>query len=46
MNIKVEIEKMIEELDWKTYVLPEKYLVDYIKDEFIPKLRNIIKNNK
>ena len=38
MNIKVKIEKMIEELDWKTYVLAEKYLVD--------KLKNIIKNNK
>ena len=46
MSINFEIEKMINELDWKTYSLPEEYLVDYIKDEFIPKLRNIIKTNK
>lgn len=44
--IKREIEKMIEELDWKTYILPEKYLVNYINDEFIPKLKKIIEEIK
>ena len=46
MEIKREIEKAIEELDWKTFVLTEKYLVDYINEEFIPKLKKIIKDIK
>ena len=41
-----EIRKLIDELDWKLEALPEKYFIDYIEEEFIPKLKSIYKKMK
>lgn len=46
MDIKFEIEKLIEEADWKLEALPDKYFIDYFEEEFIEKLKKLIKKIK
>lgn len=42
-DIKREISKLIELADWKLESLPEKYFMDYFEEEFLPRLKDLIK---
>lgn len=46
MNVKREIDKLIEEAKWKLEALPEKYFAEYFEEEFIGKLQKLTKNIK
>lgn len=46
VDIKSEIEKLIQEADWKLEALPDKYFIYYFEEEFIEKLKKLIKKIK
>lgn len=46
VDVKSEIEKLIQEADWKLEALPDKYFIDYFEEEFIEKLKKLIKKIK
>ena len=41
--IKAEMEKIINEADWKLEVLLDKYFVDYFEETFLPRLKQLVK---
>lgn len=41
--LKYEINKLIKEAEFKIEVLPESYLINYFKDNFIKEIKKIIK---
>lgn len=43
MSMHREIDKLIDEAKWKLEALPEKYFIEYFKEEFLVKLKEISK---
>lgn len=39
---KIELEKIVREIEWKLEALPEKYFIDYVETELIKKLKKLI----
>ena len=42
LNIKTEIEKLINLADWKLVSLPESYFIEYFEKDFMPKLKELV----
>ena len=41
--MKRKLEGLVSEIEWKSYALPDVYLKGYIEEEFIPKLKDLLK---
>ena len=41
--MKRKLAELVNEIEWKSYALPDIYLKDYIENEFIPKLKDLLK---
>lgn len=46
MDARIEIKKLIMEAEWKLEALPEHYFIDYFEEEFLKKLKKLLKSLK